>query len=70
MTLYDVINRMQALKNVKKHPWRSVTFNTLPWVFFSFFKLYKWYQIAQSVSINHLEKNNLMKLVLINSFIY
>ena len=23
---------------------------TLPWVFFTFFKLYKWYQIAQSVS--------------------
>ena len=21
--------------------------NTLPWVFFTFFKLYKWYQIAQ-----------------------
>ena len=24
--------------------------NTPPWVFFTFFKLYKWYQIAQSVS--------------------
>ena len=24
--------------------------NTTPWVFFTFFKLYKWYQIAQSVS--------------------
>ena len=24
--------------------------NTPPWVFFRFFKLYKWYQIAQSVS--------------------
>ena len=26
--------------------------NTLPWVFFTFFKLYKSYQIAQSVSFN------------------
>ena len=24
--------------------------NTSPWVFFTFLKLYKWYQIAQSVS--------------------
>ena len=24
--------------------------NTPPWVFLTFFKLYKWYQIAQSVS--------------------
>ena len=24
--------------------------NTPPWVFFTFFKLYKWYQIAQSAS--------------------
>ena len=44
----------------KKHPWRSVTFSkvagnftkrvTLPWVFFTFLKLYKWYQTAKSVS--------------------
>ena len=25
--------------------------NTSPWVFFSFFKLYKWYEIAQSIII-------------------
>ena len=49
-------------KQCEKHPWRSVTFikvagdcntpkwNTPPWVFFTFFKLYKWYQIAQTVS--------------------
>ena len=44
---------VQAEKR-EKHPWRSVTFstnsNTPPWVFLTFFKLYKWYQIAQSVS--------------------
>ena len=26
--------------------------NTPPWVFFTFSKLYKWYQIAQSTSYN------------------
>ena len=25
--------------------------NTSPWVFFTFFKLYKWYQIAQRITI-------------------
>ena len=37
----------------EKHPWRSVIFTkskTLPCVFFTFFKLYKLHQIAQSVS--------------------
>ena len=24
--------------------------NTSPWVFFKFFKLYKWYQIAQNIT--------------------
>ena len=41
-------------KKRKKHLWRSVTFsiksNTPPWAFFHFFKLYEWYQIAQSIS--------------------
>ena len=41
------------LKKRKKHPWRSGTFNiksnTPPWVFFTFLKLYKWYQIAQKI---------------------
>ena len=41
----------------EKHPWWSVTFikvagftksNTPSWLFFTFFKLYKWYQIAQN----------------------
>ena len=35
-------------KKREKHPWRSV--NTPPWVFFTFFKLYEWYQIAQSIT--------------------
>ena len=52
----DLVPFVQFKKS-EKHPWRSVNFskvdsnfskiNTLPWVFFTFFKLYKWYQIAQ-----------------------
>ena len=44
------------LKNVKNDQWRSVNFsnfnkiNTPPWVFFTFFKLYKWHQIAQCIT--------------------
>ena len=44
-------------KKREKPPWRSVPFRkvagfskTLPWVFFKFFKLYKWYQIAQRIT--------------------
>ena len=47
-------------KKREKQPWRRVTFSTVaafkacdftksnnpPWVFFTFFKLYKWYQIV------------------------
>ena len=43
-------------KKREKHPWRSANFgnftkiNNPPWVFFTFFKLYKWYRIAQRIS--------------------
>ena len=45
-------------KKREQHPWRSVTFtkvaglqrNTPPEAFFTFFKLYKWYQIAQNIT--------------------
>ena len=59
--LHDLILFVQFKKR-GKHPWRSVTFilqlkpcnftksNTPPWVFFTFFKLYKWYQIAQNIT--------------------
>ena len=30
--------------------------NTLPWVFFTLFKLYKWYQIAQRITYIRLVK--------------
>ena len=44
-------NHLYNLKNVKNTHGGvliSVTkINTLPWVFFTFFQIYKWYQIAQ-----------------------
>ena len=63
--LRDLVPFVQ-FKKLEKHPRRSVNFrsnrlkpatlltkiNTPPWVFFTFFKLYKWYQIAQSVRSN------------------
>ena len=54
--LGDLVPFVQFKKR-EKNPWRKVNFskvagfkppaNTPPWVFFTFFKLYKWYQIAQ-----------------------
>ena len=41
------------LKKREKHPWRNATFNKViipPLVFFTFFKLYEWYQIGQTAS--------------------
>ena len=48
-------------KKREKYPWRSVTFskvlacnltksNIPPWLFLTFFKLYKWYRIAQRIT--------------------
>ena len=57
-------------KKREKHPRRSIThegacnftrINTPPWVFFTFLKLYKWYQIAQRTTFFHvmtLPENN------------
>ena len=50
------------LKNVKNTHGRVLLYlacnftksNTLPWVFFTFFKLYKWDQIVQSIAKNML----------------
>ena len=52
--LRDLLPFVQFKKR-EKHPQRSANFracnfskiNTPPWVFFMFYKLYKWYQIAQ-----------------------
>ena len=59
--LRDLVPFVQFKKH-EKYPWRSADFskdatcnftkiNTSPWVFFTFFKLYKWYQIAECITI-------------------
>ena len=51
------------IRKREKHPWRDVTFskvtksNTTPLTFSTFLKLYKWYQIVQSVSNGQLGTN-------------
>ena len=55
--LRDLVPFVQFKKR-EKHPWRSVTFSkvagskssTPPWLFFTFLKLYKWYQMAQNIT--------------------
>ena len=51
--LRDLVSCAQ-FKERERQPWRSVTFSTKsvtsPWVFFTFLKLYKWYQIAQRIT--------------------
>ena len=47
--------RFAQFKKREKHPWRSVTFSKVAGyyklkVFFTFFKLYKWYWIVQRIS--------------------
>ena len=60
IALHDLVSFVQ-FKIRKKNPWKSFTFskvatcyftksNTPPWVFFTFFKLCKWYQIAQHIT--------------------
>ena len=49
--LRDLVPCAQFKKR-EKHPWRSVTFSS-PSVFFTFFKLYEWYQIAQNITYVH-----------------
>ena len=59
--LRDLVSFVQ-FKQREIHPWRSVNFlacnftkiNTLPWVFFTFFKLYKCYQ---NRSTHHILEN-------------
>ena len=67
--LRDLVPLVQ-LKKREKHPWRSVTFSkvvfTPQWMFFTFFKLYKWYQIAQRITnrqpLNAAYRHSLMKI--------
>ena len=45
---------MLLLKNLlaEAEAWNLTNCNTPPWVFFTFFKLYKWYWIMQSIIYN------------------
>ena len=50
--LCDLVPFVQFKKR-EKHPWMSDAFTkskTSPWVSLKFFKLYKWYQMTQSIS--------------------
>ena len=62
--LRDLVLFIQFKKR-EKRSWRSVNFskvagkacnfikiNTPPWMFYTFFQLYKWYQIAQRTTYN------------------
>ena len=63
--LRDLAPIEQSTKR-EKHPWSSVLFskvtgiansNAPPWVLFTFFRLYKWYQIAQRITFTTRKKN-------------
>ena len=48
--LRDLVPCSQFKKR-EKRPWRSANFSKVAgWVFFTFLKLYEWYQIAQSTT--------------------
>ena len=51
-TLRDLVPFVQFTKRENTHG--GVRTNTPPWLFFTFFKLYKWYQIAQRVTYRQL----------------
>ena len=53
VTLFAIWYYLHNFKKREKHTWRSVAFtesNTPPWEFLTFFKLHKWYQIAQHIA--------------------
>ena len=50
--LSNLVSFVEKLKNMKNTHGGVFTSNTFSWVFFMFFKLYKWYQIALNVSNN------------------
>ena len=63
--LCDLVLFVQFKKREKKKPWRSDTFNkvagcnftkyiTPPWVFYTFCYIVQWYQIAKSITIEHI----------------
>ena len=70
LILFSSRQLLTTPKDFKSQPWtllpRQPSFaNTRPWVFFAFFKLYEWYQIAQSTTymIVSLSKKAIMKRI-------
>ena len=73
-TLRDLVPFAQFQKR-EKHVWRSFTFskvaglsNSPPCVFFTFLKFYKWYQIAQSVTLKNSFSVKMLGLTKENNF--
>ena len=73
-TLRDLVPFAQFQKR-EKHAWRSFTFskvaglsNSPPCVFFTFLKFYKWYQIAQSVTLKNSFSVKMLGLTKENNF--
>ena len=66
LTIFDALRdfvQFAQCEKREKHPWKSDTKSiTPPLVFFTFFKLNKWYKIAQSISID-LELSDIKGLV-------
>ena len=48
--LHDLVPFAQFKKREKAEACNFTKGNTPPWVFFTFLKLYKWYEIAQSIT--------------------
>ena len=64
--LKDVKNthgRVFSLVKLKASACNFTKSNTPPWVFFTIFKLYKWYQIVPSVSLNLKTEHYVVDLV-------
>ena len=62
------LNHLNSLKNVHVCPNVHVSISdTPPWVYFTFLKMYKWYQIAQSIT-NHLKGTTVLGFMLVPFF--
>ena len=60
----ELISRWKTLT------WNFTKSNTFPWVFLTFFKLYKWYQIVQSASYLRLSESKMARQFDLNWPIY
>ena len=49
-TIWYHLNNLKNVKSLQAKACKFTKSNTLPWVFFTFSKLYKWYQIVQNIS--------------------